>query len=93
MYIETSAHSRGSKARLISPAVTPNQQGQKCLKFWYHMYGQNVDSLNVYIQFGLSIPSSAYWNKKGTQGNSWKQQSLTITASKVFNVSNLYLGP
>lgn len=43
----------------------------------------------MFVQYGLNLPNSATWSQRGTQGNSWKQVSVTITATKVFNVSNL----
>ena len=89
VYIETSSRAVGAKARLISPSVQPSAQGSKCLTFWYHMYGQHVDKLNVYVQYGLSLPSSATWSQQGTQGNTWKQEKLTVQANKVFNVSSI----
>lgn len=91
IYIETSGQRQGNKARLISPQIPPlGSGGQKCVKFWYHMYGQHVASLNLYIQFGLSLPSSPQWTLSGTQGNQWKMATLTFTATKPFNVSSSY---
>lgn len=89
VFIETSGRTRGDKARLISPQVQASTTGNKCLTFWYNMYGQHVDTLNMFVQYGLDLPNSATWSLRGTQGNTWKQVSVTITATKVFNVSNL----
>ena len=47
MFIETSAPRRqGDKARLMSPTYTDSTA--ICVKFWYHMYGNGVGTLNVY---------------------------------------------
>ena len=87
IYIETSGGRTGNKARLISPQVSNSTTGNKCVTFWYFMYGQNVDRLNLYVQYGLALPSSATWTKRGTQGNRWNKQTLTVTATRPFNVS------
>lgn len=50
MYIETSAGRSGNKAWLVSQPFTPTSG--KCIKFWYNMYGQAIDTLTVYV----SIP-------------------------------------
>ncbi|KAK7473655.1 hypothetical protein BaRGS_00035133, partial [Batillaria attramentaria] len=85
VYIETSGQRRnGDKARLVSPDVNA---GQYCLTFWYHMYGQNVDHLNVYIMAGNSIPSTPFWTKSRDQGNAWHQALVDLpTVSSTFNV-------
>lgn len=49
MYTESSApRRRGDKAWLVSP-VYPLTIGS-CLQFYYHMYGTNIGTLNVYLQ-------------------------------------------
>ena len=87
IYIETSGKNPRNKARLISPQVPQSSTGNKCMTLWYYMYGQNVDSLNVYVQYSLTHPTSPYWNKRGTQGPRWNEASINIAASRPFNVS------
>lgn len=85
MYIETSyPRKQGDKARLSSPVYTPLQGGQ-CFQFWYHMYGSNVNTLNVYIKTGsaLGIP---VWIRSGNRGNVWKVAQIAITATSNFHV-------
>ena len=89
MYIETSAPRRNNdKARILSPRQTGT--GIKCLTFWYHMYGSNVKTLNVYVT-GDSNLGSALWSKNGTQGNRWKKATVDINLGnnqKQYNVSD-----
>ena len=47
MYVEASSRTRGSNAKLVSPKY----QGadDQCMEFYYHMYGSNIGTLNVYF--------------------------------------------
>ena len=85
MYIETSyPRKKGDKARFLSPNYTPVKGGQ-CLQFWYHMYGNDIGTLNVYIKIGanLGIP---VWIRSGNRGNVWKVSQIAITATTGFQV-------
>lgn len=56
-------------ARFISPILNIGSSGL-CLQFFYHMYGANINRLNIYLKqndnFGKPI-----WQKIGDQGNKW----------------------
>ena len=85
MYIETSyPRGRGDKARLTSQSYTAVKGGQ-CFRFWYHMYGNDIGTLNVYVKVGnnLGIP---VWVRSGNRGNVWKVSQITITATSNFRV-------
>lgn len=85
MYIETSyPRKKGEKARFISPTYVPVKGGQ-CFQFWYHMYGQDIGQLNVYIKTNANL-SNALWTRSGNRGNVWKITQISITTSSSFNV-------
>ena len=85
MHIETSfPRSRGDKARLISPVYRPVRGGQ-CFQFWYHMYGSDIDTLNVYIKTGSNI-SIPVWSRSGNRGDLWKISQVPVTTTVNFNV-------
>ena len=85
MYIETSyPRKKGDKARFISPTYVGVKGGQ-CFQFWYHMYGQDIGQLNVYIKTGANI-SNPSWTRSGDRGNVWKITQISITTSSSFNV-------
>lgn len=74
VYIETSVPRRNNdKARLQSPSQTGS--GVKCLTFWYHMYGSQVRTLNVYVTADSNL-GTPVWTKSGTQGSQWKMASV-----------------
>ena len=63
MYIETSYPRRpGDKARLNSP-IYPKSTSSSCLKFWYHMYGNLMGTLNVYAVLAGTYHN--IWSKSG----------------------------
>ena len=52
IYIETSSpRSRGHVAKLESGTITPTTgTSGKCFSFWFHMFGADVDTLNLYTR-------------------------------------------
>ncbi|KAL8608892.1 hypothetical protein ACOMHN_065230 [Nucella lapillus] len=50
MFMESSApRVQGDKTWLVSQPFPAFSSGSVCFNFWYHMYGQSIGSLNVYI--------------------------------------------
>ncbi|XP_019646180.1 PREDICTED: enteropeptidase-like, partial [Branchiostoma belcheri] len=82
IYIETSSGSSGSVARVISPLVTTTSA--KCVQFWYHMYGRDVNRLRVYMKTGSSL-GNPVWTRTGAQGNQWRSGQVDIPAGISFN--------
>ena len=86
MYIETSSPRRqGDKAFLFSKSISA---GQKCLKFFYHMYGPHVDTLNVYATSNTSNFGTTLWSKRGSQGNQWKPANVSLSLTQASQVRN-----
>ena len=71
MYIEASSPRRqGDKAKL-QVSVSGNG-APACLRFYYHMYGDSMGSLNVFSG------NSKLFIASGNQGNMWKKFTQTI---------------
>ncbi|XP_078451893.1 IgGFc-binding protein-like isoform X2 [Lampetra planeri] len=68
--------SRGA-VRLQSPSINSHQN--ICLSFWYHMSGDNLMTLNVYV-LDDDIETHV-WNVVGQQSSAWLQGSITIQAA------------
>ena len=84
MYIETSApRVQGDKARLRSPTF-PATNGQ-CLTFWYHMYGPNIGTLNLYTSSFNNL-GKPIWTMSGNQGNKWLKAQLSVQKQTQFQV-------
>ena len=84
VYIETSRPRKANDTARIESASVPATQ-QKCLQFWYHMFGPHVDTLNVYTKVNQQL-GSPVWSRSGTQGNKWKHATVSLTVSSKFKV-------
>lgn len=93
VYIETSWQSPNDTAVLES-VIVPKTSGKPnslvCLQFWYHMHGQHVDTLNLYMKQGQQLPASPIWTKSGTQGNKWRLGQIAVTSTTPFKVRKNY---
>ncbi|XP_076078445.1 adhesion G protein-coupled receptor L3-like isoform X6 [Mytilus galloprovincialis] len=74
IYIESSGKKPGDYARLISE--TFHNQANRCLTFWYHMYGK-PGSLHVGVTVNQSQPVTLL-NITGDHGNNWIEGSVYI---------------
>ena len=71
-YIETSSpRVQGDNAKLVKSSLS--FKTKKCLSFNYHMYGNTMGTLNVYVG------QKKIFTKSGDQGNQWKQATVDIT--------------
>jgi len=80
VYLETSGGSLGSTSYLTSPCINlSNQPG--VLKFWYHMYGAAMGTLEVQQKVG-GVWVSTGWSKTGQQQSSgsaaWSEAVISI---------------
>ena len=58
-----------SAARLLSQNVNVGSNGI-CFKFFYHMYGTEINRLNIYAKQSGNL-GKPIWQKIGEQGNKW----------------------
>lgn len=69
LYIEASNRQAGDRARLQSAWFIKTQQ--LCLQFWYHMFGKDIGSLNIYILRNASGSETKVWSQQGHMGDKW----------------------
>ena len=69
VYIETSSPRKANEtARLSSMAFRPSGQNDSCyMRFWYHMFGQDVDTLNIKLKTSVTGPLRTVWNRTGKE--------------------------
>lgn len=78
--------SGGEVARLISPKFEPTT-ASSCLEFWYHMYGDDVESLNVYLVEAdySELPETPSWSQSGDQGNYWHRATFVFPTREEYS--------
>ncbi|VDI17160.1 Hypothetical predicted protein [Mytilus galloprovincialis] len=79
-YIEVNGQGQGFVA-FLSSSNTNLFSSSYCLRFYYHMYGQNIGYLAVYSQKRKSGWWSNPWTRSGNQGNQWIKASVNITGN------------
>ncbi len=85
VYTESNYGSNGSQAELYSPCLDITNLSLPTLEFYYHMYGNQVDSLCVDIWYANQWINNI-WYITGAQQNSgmdpWQKASINLTAYK-----------
>ena len=91
MYIETSyPRKEGEIAYLMSPSY-PQTSG-KCFNFWYHMYGDHIGSLEVYVKTSPVAIGQRIFNESGNQGKFWMHGRASVKSpSGHYNVRHFDL--
>ena len=86
MFIETSSpRLPNDKARFESEEFQPTGSSGRCLKFWYHMYGSTIGSLNVWMSSNGS--TGMIWTLFGNQNNQWNYAQAPVSSKNVYQVS------
>ena len=86
MFIETSSPRKANdKARLESEEFQPTGSSGRCLKFWYHMFGLTIGSLNVWMSSNGS--TGMIWTLSGNQLNQWRYAQAPVSSKNVYQVS------
>ncbi|CAH1786792.1 unnamed protein product, partial [Owenia fusiformis] len=83
LFIESSRPGKAGDTAQVQSEWFPSTKA-RCLKFWYHMYGEGIGTLNIYVQSirrGFSLRPRRVWQLSGQQGNDWKFAQVVIRSS------------
>uniref|UniRef100_H2Y3P5 MAM domain-containing protein n=1 Tax=Ciona intestinalis TaxID=7719 RepID=H2Y3P5_CIOIN len=72
-------------AQVFSPMLTVTDENGLCLTFWYHMYGDHVNQLGVYVK-QRDYTSGLLWSRQGSLGSSWNYGQVSIQRAGDFTV-------
>ena len=88
LFLETSLPRQpNDTARIISPVFAPVTTSAQCrFRFWYHMYGMDVASLNVYTRTYVDGPLTQIWSQHGEIGDQWLRANVTLQSSLPFQI-------
>lgn len=90
MYIESSSpRKKGDNAMIGSAVFKPTSTCQ--LRFFYHMFGRHIGTLNVYTRTSTTGSMSKIWTKSADQGDNWVKATVSISVSQNFQVSKCVL--
>lgn len=89
MFIETSwPRISGDRARLETTLYKATVGS--CARFWYHMRGQGIGVLNIYVKKGGSL-GARVWSDSGNYGDKWMRKMLTVTSAQPWQVCSAKL--
>ena len=78
IYLETSYPTKkNDTARLLSQPVGIRSTGY-CFKFWYHMYGEDINTLNIKLNNLISNDENILWTRNFQQGNQWRYGQVYV---------------
>ncbi|XP_023328229.1 MAM and LDL-receptor class A domain-containing protein 1 [Eurytemora carolleeae] len=66
------------------PPTDEDDQGPLCLRFWTHMFGNGIGSLNVYVRDGET--DRKIWGLTGDAGNNWYMGQAPISSIQKFKI-------
>ncbi|KAK7176201.1 hypothetical protein R3I93_000462 [Phoxinus phoxinus] len=75
-----------SRPFLPTPRRGPEPKPPCIFRFHYHMFGQNVFRLAVYMRTSNSGRGNLLWVRYGDQGNFWHRSLLTIYSAHHFQI-------
>ncbi|XP_033121484.1 enteropeptidase-like [Anneissia japonica] len=90
LHIEATGQNSNDIARLWTPSY-PSTNGL-CIKWFYHMYGDSVNTLNVYVVDSSGNVGSPVWTRTNNQGNFWILGQVTVTTSGIYKMMLKELG-
>ncbi|XP_071956933.1 MAM and LDL-receptor class A domain-containing protein 1-like [Antedon mediterranea] len=87
LYLETSSpRKQGDRARIGSMNFRATSSGNCMLRFYYHMYGQNIGTLSVYTRTAINGPLTLEWSKSGNLGDYYERGEIVFIKSQAFQV-------
>lgn len=90
MYSEASwPRKKGDKARLASGFISAMPPGDtSCkLRFYFHMFGSDIGSLNVYTRPCNGCAETLVYTRTGNVGNFWDRAEVALPSTVPFQVS------
>ncbi|XP_033122124.1 MAM and LDL-receptor class A domain-containing protein 1-like [Anneissia japonica] len=85
MYIETSYPRYNNETARLWTSPYPATNGT-CVKWFYHMYGVTVNTLNVYIVNTTGTVGAPAWTNRNNQENLWRLGKISVETMSAFQI-------
>ena len=72
----SSPRTTGQKTRLVSEVFNQTTSNGQCFLFFYHMYGRNMGSLNIYVN--SSGGEKLVWVQTIEKGKQWQNGQVNV---------------
>ncbi|XP_077978862.1 MAM and LDL-receptor class A domain-containing protein 1-like [Glandiceps talaboti] len=88
IYFDTlEANQQGDTSWISSHVFLPSSSGDNCqMRFYYHMYGSDIGSLNVYKHSSYNGRLYQLWTMTGDQGAEWYRAEIDLSNSDKFQI-------
>ncbi|XP_051809884.1 MAM and LDL-receptor class A domain-containing protein 1 [Acanthochromis polyacanthus] len=88
VYVDSSVGDWKDMSYLISDVFQPSTSGH-CLTFWYHMYGDHIGTLKLYINDRKMHADGTedglvQWTEAGNKGDKWQEASVHVKHEEAF---------
>jgi len=86
-FLETSLPQKyNDKARLVSIVQQPSSS--RCLEFWYHMFGEHIGKLNIYVNTNTSNNDSRslLWSHGANIGDVWRKARIPLELTLPYRI-------
>ncbi|XP_052261543.1 MAM and LDL-receptor class A domain-containing protein 1-like [Dreissena polymorpha] len=87
IFIESSApRNTLDTAWIQSPEINATVEPVHCFRFWYHMFGSSIGSLNIYqVTHGI-LPGNLVWSLTGAQGSTWMEGQVPLSSNHSYSM-------
>tara|TARA_B100000767_G_scaffold94602_1_gene90957 strand:- start:3483 stop:13592 length:10110 start_codon:yes stop_codon:yes gene_type:complete len=91
LYIETSTGAAGSTFELITQTIDLSALTIPQLRFYSHMYGATIGTLNVDVTNDNGATYTNIFTKSGDQGDQWNEETvlLSLTGTVSFKITGI----
>ena len=87
MYMNSASPRRpNDTARLISQVFRPTGSRTCTMRLFYHMMGNDVNALNIYIETSYTGLRTRLLSIQGQQGDTWRKTMINIVSGRNFRV-------
>ncbi|XP_065198014.1 MAM and LDL-receptor class A domain-containing protein 2-like [Sycon ciliatum] len=84
VYAEVSGAKNERARAILTSKLYPALSTHCAMEFYYHMFGQSIGSLQVFVVVGST--ATQLWQLSGNQGDVWRKATLRIPAATSYQI-------